>query len=68
MEIKLSSQTKSLLVLLKERLNASESEVVEEAILCLFRESQSINEAEKVVDYKQPTPLIEVMEKSGLLD
>lgn len=55
-------------MLLKERLNASETEVIEEAILCLFRESQEENDDRENVNSKQPTPLIEVMDKAGLLD
>lgn len=67
MESELSSYGKSLLLILKERLNTSE-EVIEEAILCLFRESQGESGAQKVGNFKQPTPLIEVMDKFGLLD
>lgn len=68
MEIQLSSHSESLLMLLKERLNASEVEVIEEAILCLFRESQGEVGAQEAVNFRQPIPLIEVMDKSGLLD
>ena len=67
MEIELSRQAESLLVLLKERLNTSETEVIEKAILCLFRESEEGSDAQEV-DSKQPIPLIEVMDKAGLLD
>ena len=36
MKIELSSHSESLLMLLKERLNATEVEVIEEVLLCLF--------------------------------
>lgn len=68
MEIELSGRTESLLSLLKERLNTSETEVIEEAITRLFREYQEEDGLQEVVDSKQPIPLIEVMDKSGLLD
>jgi hypothetical protein len=67
-EIKLSTYAETLVVLLKERLQASEAEVIEEAIVRLFHESQGESEAQEVMSSGQPTPLIEVMDKSGLLD
>ena len=44
-EIKLSSHAETLLTLLKERLHASETEVIEEALLRLFHESQGESRA-----------------------
>jgi len=67
MEIKLSKQTESLLYLLKERLAASDTEVIESAILHLFREYEESNGKQEVMESKQPIPLMEVMENSGLL-
>lgn len=68
MEIKLSTHAETLLALLKERLHASEAEVIEEAIVRLFHESQRESEAQEIMNSGKPTPLIEVMDKSGLLD
>lgn len=56
MEIELSRHAESLMVLLKERLNASETEVIEEAILCLFRKSQKEDSDRENVISKQPAP------------
>ena len=68
MEVKLSKYTESLLKLLKERLDASDTEVIESAIVQMFREYEQSIRAQEVMEGKLPIPLIEVMEKSGLLD
>lgn len=67
MEIKLSKHTESLLESLKERLAASDTEVIEEAILHLFRKYEELSRTQEVIEFKQPSSLMEVMEKSGLL-
>lgn len=68
MKIELSSHSESLLMLLKERLNVTEVEVIEEAILCLFHKYQAEIGSQQAVNSKQPILLMEVMDKSGLLD
>lgn len=68
MQIKLLSHAETLLALLKERLQVSEAKVIEEAIIRLFHEFQGKSEAQEVLNSGQPTPLIEVRDKSGLLD
>lgn len=68
MEIQLSNHAEKLLTLLKDRLHASDTEVIEEAIIRLFRECQEESSVQELIDSEQPTTLMEAMDRSGLLD